>query len=179
MSHKHPNETHLEVTGIGFPKWSARGVKQTLEPIGGGEPRRTINGELLDTPSLCAGKYRTLLSGTDKNMPAFAHLRKGLQVEVSCVMKWWEPLVKGKCTLSRKPVNNSVTLLDTTLKPIFVPIQINKSEVSVPSLIDEKEVGDGRWILYRPVLMMRVISWEMQTNERELSTSWRITLEEV
>ena len=94
-------------------------------------------------------------------------------------MKWWEPLVKGKCTLSRKPVNNSVTLLDTTLKPIFVPIQINKSEVSVPSLIDEKEVGDGRWILYRPVLMMRVISWEMQTNERELSTSWRITLEEV
>lgn len=78
--------TFFAIAGIDIPLYSSRGINQTLEPIdGASNPRRTINGELIDlSPSQFKGKYKSTVSGNDVSPPAFDGVYVGAIVTVDC-----------------------------------------------------------------------------------------------
>ena len=79
-------DTILAITGIGFAPYSARGLTQTLEPIEQSkQSRRTINGELKDTAVTQFRKYRSRISCTDANTPAFDKEWPGKTLSIDCV----------------------------------------------------------------------------------------------
>jgi hypothetical protein len=78
--------TLLRISGIGVPPWSARGLTQTLEPIEAAKANwRTINGGLLDVSAPQFRKYRSTISCTDQNPPAFSRLWPGRTLVIDCV----------------------------------------------------------------------------------------------
>jgi len=80
------NETQLILTGMGVPPYSARGLTQSLDPIGAAANlRRTINGALIDVSSAQFRKYRSTISGNDQQPPAIDAIWPGLQLTVSCI----------------------------------------------------------------------------------------------
>jgi hypothetical protein len=80
-------DTELVLTGIGIPDFSARGLVETLRPISGPEPRRTVNGVLIDVSDTVFRKYRLSLTGTDQEPPAFDENWIGSTVTVDALTK--------------------------------------------------------------------------------------------
>lgn len=79
-------ETTLLALSFGLPPFSARGLKQSLEPINAaGQVRRTINGELIDFSDTAFQKYRSTITGGDQQPPAFDDLWVGRIVTVECM----------------------------------------------------------------------------------------------
>lgn len=79
-------ETLLELTGIGVPPYSARGLSQTLEPIAAaGSQRRTVNGTLVDLSRSEFRKYKSTIKCADHQAPAFNGIWPGQVVTVKCV----------------------------------------------------------------------------------------------
>lgn len=69
--------------GMMLPPYAARGLTQTLAQIdGSGTPRRTINAELLDVTHPPFRKYKSVITCTDVDTPAFDGAWKGLKVQV-------------------------------------------------------------------------------------------------
>lgn len=80
------NETLLVLSGEGIAPYSARGLSQTLSPIGAGSyARRTVNGELVDLSSTELRKYSSTISGSDVEAPAFDDMWPGMILTVDCV----------------------------------------------------------------------------------------------
>ena len=80
-------DTILTLVGIGLPLYSARGLTQTLVPIEqSGAPRRTINGDLVETAGVQFRKYRSSITGSDQRPPAFDGIWAGTQIEVDCIV---------------------------------------------------------------------------------------------
>jgi hypothetical protein len=78
-------ETDLVISGDGVPPYSARGLRQTLEPIAVVAPARTVNGGLVNLAPAQFRKYKSTLSCTDWDQPAFAGLWPGSIITVDCV----------------------------------------------------------------------------------------------
>jgi hypothetical protein len=71
---------------MGVPLYSARGLKQTLAPIGADvPPRRTINGGLVDLSAPQFKKYASEIACEDQQAPALDGIWKGQQLTVDCV----------------------------------------------------------------------------------------------
>lgn len=86
-------ETLLILSGIGVPLYSARGLSQTLEPIGASANlRRTVNGNLRDLSFEPFRKYTSKISCTDQRAPAIDGIFPGMAVEVHCVQELCYPL---------------------------------------------------------------------------------------
>lgn len=68
--------------------YSIRGATQTLELITdnplGSQIRRTVNGGLMDLTYDQFRKYKSLISGTDHEVPAFDGAKQGSIVQVDC-----------------------------------------------------------------------------------------------
>jgi hypothetical protein len=80
------NETLLVLSGPGVQPYSARGLKQTLTPIGAAaNNRRTINGDLLDLSQQQFRKYASTISCSDQLAPALDGVWPGLVLTVDCV----------------------------------------------------------------------------------------------
>lgn len=80
------SHTVLRMTGIGVPPYSARGLKQTLEPIGqASQMKRTVNGDLDDVSFEGFRKYKSTISGTDQQPPNFNGKWPGLTVIIDCI----------------------------------------------------------------------------------------------
>ncbi len=79
------NETLLDLSGDGVNPYSARGLKQTLEPIAVAVPPRTINGGLSNIVPPQFRKFRSTLSCSDTSPPALASLWPGVVVVVNCM----------------------------------------------------------------------------------------------
>lgn len=78
--------TLLEMTGIGVPPYSARGVSQSLAPIEqAAHIVRAINGALLDLSYVPFQKYRSTISCEDQTPPAVDGVWPGKLVTVHCV----------------------------------------------------------------------------------------------
>jgi hypothetical protein len=76
----------LTLSGMDVTPYSARGLKQTLEPIdAAGNLRRTINGTLNDLSLVQFRKYRSTISGEDQQPPALEGVWQGVTVTVGCV----------------------------------------------------------------------------------------------
>ena len=79
-------DTILTLEGIGVPRYSARGLTQTLEPIqAAAHIERSINGELIDFGYAPFRKYHTTISGTDQRPPAVDGLWPGRIITVDCI----------------------------------------------------------------------------------------------
>lgn len=80
-------DTLLVITGIGLTPYSARGLKQTLEPIEAakGHLVRTVNGGFLDLSPPQFRKYKSQITCDDMNAPALDGVFEGLAVTVDCV----------------------------------------------------------------------------------------------
>lgn len=80
------DETLLTISGDGMPPHSVRGITQTLEPIDAAKNlRRTVNGGLVDLSASQFKKYRSEISCTDKDAPAFDAIEIGDTLTIGCV----------------------------------------------------------------------------------------------
>lgn len=87
------DDTLLVLTGIGIPAYSARGLTQTLEPIGAaGFLARTVNGALRNLSSTQFHKYQSAISCTDLQAPALEGIWPGQIVIVECVAELCYPV---------------------------------------------------------------------------------------
>lgn len=98
-------ETLLTISGAGVAPYSARGLVQSLEPIGAATAlRRTINGSLKDLSDPAFRKYRSSISGGDMKAPAVDGVWPGQVVTVECVA---ELVYKSGGTPQRPVVSGS------------------------------------------------------------------------
>ena len=80
------DETLLVISGQGMPPYAVRGITQTLVPIDAARNlRRTVNGALIDLSASQFKKYRSEISCTDIQAPAFDAVEIGDTVTVGCV----------------------------------------------------------------------------------------------
>ncbi len=78
--------TLLELTEIGVAPYSARGLTQTLQPIGQAtSQRRTVNGTLIDLGFDGFKKYQSTISGNDQLPPVSDDIWPGRIVTVKCL----------------------------------------------------------------------------------------------
>lgn len=82
------DSTLLVLSSTGIPPYSARGLKQTLTPIGAAANlKRTINGELLDLGDEVLRKYASSITGSDVDPPAMDMVWPGTAVTVTCIQE--------------------------------------------------------------------------------------------
>jgi hypothetical protein len=80
------NGTLLVLDGIDLPRFSARGLTQTLDHIDQASAiQRAINGEPIDFSSPQFRKYKSTITCTDQQTPLPDDLWPGAYVTVSCV----------------------------------------------------------------------------------------------
>lgn len=81
-----PDTTVLTITALGLPPYSTRGASQTLQPIDAARSmRRTVNGTLVDLSVSELRKFRSTISCTDQQPPAFNGIWPGQTVTVDCI----------------------------------------------------------------------------------------------
>jgi len=99
-------DTLLVLSGMGVPRYSARGISQTLEPIAqAAHLERSINGQLIDFGYEPFRKYRTTITGNDQRPPAVDGVWPGKVITVECVV---ELAVAQSMPFERTPVEGSV-----------------------------------------------------------------------
>ena len=80
------NSTFLVLSGMGVPEWSARGIRQTLRPIGAAtSQRRTVNGVLIDLAETQFQKFQSTITCEDHQPPAVDGVWPGQILTVDCV----------------------------------------------------------------------------------------------
>ena len=100
--------TRLVISPNGLPPYSTRGAKQTLEPISAtGHQVRTVNGGLLDLSPPQMRKYKSEISCTDLQAPAFCALWPGDLVTVDCAVFVGRPLGTS-ITVERTVINSFI-----------------------------------------------------------------------
>lgn len=81
-----PVATELVLSVGGVALYSARGLDQTLEPIGASSVlRRTVNGILVDLSVDKFHKYQSTITCTDVEAPALDGIFPGVALTVDCV----------------------------------------------------------------------------------------------
>jgi hypothetical protein len=103
------SDTLLEISGMGIAPYSARGLTQTLTPIGAASvQRRTINGALDDLSRDQFRKFASKISCTDQTTPAIDGIWPGMELTVDCVVELVAPTGSP---LSRTPVPGSQRMI--------------------------------------------------------------------
>lgn len=139
--------TLLVLEGIGVPRYSARGLHQTLAPIdAAAHIERTINGELIDLGNPAFRKYKSTITGTDQMAPACDGVWPGQIVTVECIAELCHP---EYAPFGRPPVN-----YDTAVRYVAGFLYYRpRLEMRVMAFsMDEDEYG-------------RVVSWSMDLEE--------------
>lgn len=140
------DETELVISGDGMPPTSVRGISETLEPI--------------DNPQF--DKYRLTLSCSDKNAPAFDHLRVG---------NWRRTVNGGLVDLSG---NGSVVTVDCVSELAY---KTGGSPARTP-VAGSSRTADG-FAFYRPQLIVGLTSKSMDTDEYGAVCGWQAAFEEI
>lgn len=101
------SSTVLTLSGVGVPPYSARGLQQTITPIGASvQLHRTINGALRDFSAPQFKKFSSVITGNDMDPPAVDGVWPGKEVTVACIA---ELAVAGsKSVFDRPAVAGSV-----------------------------------------------------------------------
>lgn len=146
--------TLLVLSGEGVAPYSARGLQQTLEPIdAAGNPRRSINGDLVSLAEAQFRKYKSTISCADQLAPALDNVWQGMVLTVDCVAE-----------LAYKTSGGSPG------RPVVDP---DSSESGDSTRVE------GDYTYYRPRLQMMVIKHTQQEDEWGRVVSWSLELEEV
>ena len=140
--------TLLVIAPIGLPPYAARGLKQSLTPIGAATAmRRTVNGTLVDLSDPAFRKYASTISCSDQQAPAVDGVWPGDTVIVDCIVELAREAGTGDVGAGRTVVPGS-----------------------------EREEGD--FVFYRPRLTMLVTGHQVNRDEYGATTDWSMTLEE-
>jgi len=125
--------TLLELSDMGVPLYSARGLTQTLDPIeSAGYLRRTINGTLMDLSVSELRKYHSIISGSDVDPPASDQVWPGRTLQVSCIAELGYKTAGGSA--SRSVVSGSqrivgeFTFYRPKLEMLVVGLNVNTDE---------------------------------------------------
>lgn len=150
----------LRLSGMGVPPYSARGLRETLEPVSESAVlRRTVNGVLHDLSEEELRKYQVTISGSDQQPPALEARWPGVILLVDCIT---ELSLMGYHGLNTEGTEEVGTEAGFGREP-------------VPGSIRH---ADG-FTFYRPRLSMRVTGFSTDTGEFDANVSWTLNLEEV
>ncbi|RWN35785.1 MAG: hypothetical protein E5Y67_03580 [Mesorhizobium sp.] len=142
--------TLLRLDPIGVPPYSARGITQSLDPIGtAAQLARTVNGTLINLSDTAFQKYKSNISCTDQQQPALDGVWPGDILTVDCVIEL-SYLTGG---------SPSRPLADSTSEPA------TRTE--------------GAFTFYRPRLTMMVVTYSKTFDEWGAVSGWSLDLEEV
>ncbi len=100
--------TDLIISPDGPPSFSARGVEQTFEPIAVAAPVRTVNGNLVNLAPPQFQKFRSTLTCTDVDPPAFSELWVGSIVSVACIEEVGYLTITGNAPFGRTVVRTRI-----------------------------------------------------------------------
>ena len=145
--------TVLSLSGMGIPPYSARGLTQTLTPIGASSNlRRTVNAALVDISDSTFRKYASVIrSRGDVDPPALEGRWPGMTLTVDCIVELSqesESTEGGTEGLDRTPVPGST------------------------------RYADG-FLFYRPRLVMLITNFDVSKDEWGAAVDWTLSLEEV
>jgi len=149
------NETLLVLSGHGVAPYSARGLRQTLEPIqASGNNRRSINGDLKDLSQPQFKKYASTITGNDQLSPALDGVFPGDELTVDCVAE---------------------LAFKTGGSPNRPVVDVDSSD----SCDGDAIRIEGAFTYYRPRLQMRVVGYTQEEDEYGRVVSWSLQLEEI
>lgn len=172
-------QTDLTLSMGGLPPMSARGCIQEIKPISQGEFRRTINGDLIFLGH-SNHKYYSKIECHDKTVLATEGLQIGTHVSVGCIQKLCQKVnpddkaADRVIHLERSYVPDSVYIVDEQNHPYtnFKFTQDHRSLILSP-------YAAPLFVFYAPVLEMRVVSFQLTTDEWNMKTGWKLELEEI
>lgn len=122
-------ETLLVISGEGLPSYASRGLVQTLEPIDAAKNlRRTVNGSLIDLSLSQFRKYRSEISCSDGDSPAFDALDIGDTVTVDCVEELAYLTAGGSPSRTVVPGSSRVSGDHTFYRPRLTMVVTGKSQ---------------------------------------------------
>ena len=167
-------ETQLQLDNGILPPWTGRRCTQKIMALEGQDPRRTVNGELIDLNLRNNQKLRTHITGCDHDAPFFDSLCKGQGMSVFSIagLFLWCPSGQERLILNRLPVPDSVTAM-TRERRLTRMFKVEGSAVTFT------HPHRGLWVRYRPILHTRVMDFSLERDERTFQTAWALLLEEV
>lgn len=122
-------ETVLVISGDGMPPYAVRGITQTLEPIDAAtNQRRTINAQQINLGLAIFRKYRTTISCTDWQPPAFDNVWPGDTLTIHSVKEFSYLTAGGAPQRAVVPGSSRVEGAYTFYRPIFTMMVERKSE---------------------------------------------------
>lgn len=172
-------ETLLTISNGGFPPFSARGCKQKIIPLQAACFYRTLEGVLvsLQTPDLIK-KYQTIISCHDQMPPAFGRTTIGEIFTIFSIQRFCQriPPHVDQFQLERKAVEGSSMLLKKGAFSLAVNTVSEDQMVHLSNVISDAQEA---YISYRPIFTMALTHFSLETDEEDLSVSWKMRLEEV
>lgn len=178
-------DTNLVLAGIGIPRFSARGIKETLAPLELGELRRNINGTLVDlTDPALHRKYGLTISGDDVRPAALDKVWMGKVVTVSCVSTLGQAATftagAASIGLGRGAVAGSgLAQVDDLFSDDVEFAEDSGGETIATAAFADTAVAGAGFIFYRPVLVMMVRRFSGDFDEWKAGNVWSLDLEEV
>jgi hypothetical protein len=123
--------TLLVIAGPGVPPYSARGLRQTLEPIAASQvQQRTVNGRLVNLSPTQMRKFRSEISCSDQQAPALNGVYPGDELVVDCVVELAYPTATGTADrpIVESRVEGDFTFYRPRLTFLVVEYQIDRDE---------------------------------------------------
>lgn len=157
--------------GNSLPPFSARECTQTLTPIPQGALRRTINGILVSVGNGGHRKFQSTISCKDKASPALDGVWQGSRLKVGCLQSMTQTVPQGTQRIQLERDALSLHLYDGQGK-VWTVSEAENRWISTPSEFP------GGFITYRPLLLMIVKNYHLETDEWGLSVGWVLELEE-
>lgn len=174
-------ETVLTLGGTTLPPFAARGCTQTLTPLPLGEMRRTVNGVLEHIGQSKHFKYKSVITCEDKASPCLEGLWRGQEVEVGCLVRLHQEMKRTEkgyeTTLLRPAVEASVEASHTDGMSHEIEVRAQKIVMPIPELSPPPNAPV--FVSYAPQLRMRVISFQIKTDEWGAKVGWTLELEEI
>lgn len=176
-------ETSLYIEGVYFPEGSARGCTQELFPLPHAQSmfQRTTNGDLVFLGAPDSLKYRTVIRCNDQKTPVFAHKNLGDLLTVHCIQYLAQPL-------DQVMERNGRNVFGAKLSRSFITDSLNgyvaHEKLSDPIFSDDTWVWtnaahEKMYVLYRPILSMRLRDFHILHNEWGMDAGWKMILDEV
>lgn len=162
-------ETQLLFSIGGTPKFSARNCIQELKPLIKSPILRSINGNFIENTNDTNMKYISKITCNDEVPFALDGIYPGVDISVGCITPLIQKITSEKTKLSRDYVSGSIIAYDTSND------KVNIKKIDGRHIHLEKSSG---YIKYRPWMKMKVVDFEVKTNEWDMKSFWVLKLEE-
>jgi hypothetical protein len=162
-------ETQLLFSIGGTPQFSSRGCMQELKPLVKSPMLRSLNGNFIKNIKPVEMKYISTITCKDEIPFAFDGIYPGVDVSVGCITPLIQKITSDKMVLSRDYVNGSLVAYDMSQKKISI------KKVDGRNVFLSEKSG---FLSYRPWMKMKVVDFEVKTNEWDMKNFWVLKLEE-